>query len=84
MNLTFAGVRDVDVLNFTDHTGGDDEFVAKLGKELDDFRLRKQNDRRSVDDPAFSHVGNPFPNPRRSSAPARCGARKARQKIPRA
>src|SRR5882724_3711306 len=76
----FPGVSDVNVLNFTHDTGGNDKLVAKFWKEVDDFRLRKQNDRRSVDDPAFNHVGNPFPNPQRSSAPARCDARKANQK----
>jgi len=48
--IFFPGVSDVNVLNFTHDTGGNDKLVAKFWKELDDFRLRKQNDRRSVDD----------------------------------
>jgi len=53
---------------------------SKVLEGSDDFRLRKQNDRRSVDDHAFNHVEILFQILNAHLAPARCDAVKQNQK----
>src|SRR6266571_9289018 len=76
----FSSIRYAHIVNFSQDAGWNNECVAKLRQKLNDVGLCQEDDRRSVYDPMVSHAGNPLPDPRRSSAPAKRDVRKEDRK----